>query len=79
MTRPYLNLITVTIVFEEKIYEGPRYAVSSLLPPPASYVQIFSSVLCSETPSIYLLLSVWQGPILAPIQAAGKIINIIQR
>jgi len=37
-------------------YEAPHYAVFSSFPPlPPSYVHIFTSAHCSETPSNYVL------------------------
>jgi hypothetical protein len=50
-----LDLIILIILVRSTSYEAPRYAVFSNLPPlHLSLDQIFSSVPCSQTPSVYV-------------------------
>jgi hypothetical protein len=49
----------ITLILHGEAYEAPHYVVFSSLLPLLSYVQIFSSAPCSETPSIYTPPLVW--------------------
>jgi hypothetical protein len=65
----YLNIFGVAYKLQ-----APRYVVfPSLLPYSPSLVQIFSSALCSQMPSIYDLLLVWETKI---HRIMGKIIAL---